>query len=55
VYTTVGLEYGGERLDILGVLGGSILVVHSILERFSHLFPSQVELIDLSWVRQRVG
>ena len=55
VQTTVGLEYRGERLEILGILGGSLRVVESLLLRFGTLFPAPMVPLDLGWVTLRVG
>jgi hypothetical protein len=42
----------GDRIEALAHLGGSILAVHMIIDRFRHLFPSPSQPLDLSWVRR---
>ncbi len=39
VKTAVGLEYGGEWLEILSILRGALFAVGAVLARFSRLFP----------------
>lgn len=51
----IEIEPGGERIEALAHLGGSILAVQQVIDRFSHLFPPPTEPLDLSWVRMRMA
>lgn len=51
--SAVEIKPGADRLEIPFHLGGSILAVEVVIKRFSHLFPSPAESLDLSWVRMR--
>jgi hypothetical protein len=42
----------GDRIEALAHLGGSILAVHMVIDRFRHLFPDPSQPLDLSWVRR---
>ncbi|MGP0107252.1 MAG: hypothetical protein ACLPR9_00030 [Acidimicrobiales bacterium] len=52
VESTVGLEHGGERLEVLANLGGCVLCVAQVINRFADRFPSLGDPIDLSWIRR---
>jgi hypothetical protein len=51
--TAIGIEPGGDRIEAIAHLGGSILAVKWIMNRFSHLFPPPIEPLDLGWVQMR--
>jgi hypothetical protein len=42
----------GDRIEALAHLGGSILAVQMVIDRFRHLFPAPSQPLDLSWVRR---
>jgi len=47
----IGIEPGGDKIEAITHLGGSVLAVREVINRFSHLFPPPAEPLDLSWVR----
>jgi len=53
VQAGIGIEPArGDRIEALAHLGGSILAVQMVIDRFRHLFPDPVQPLDLSWVRR---
>jgi hypothetical protein len=53
VQAGIGIEPTGVgRIEALAHLGGSILAVQMVIDRFKHLFPDPAEPLDLSWVRR---
>jgi hypothetical protein len=52
IESTVGLEHGNERLEVLANLGGCILCVAQVINRFADRFSPPQEQIDLSWIRR---
>jgi hypothetical protein len=42
----------GDRIEALAHLGGSILAVQMVIDRFRRLFPAPSPSLDLSWVRR---
>jgi hypothetical protein len=42
----------GDRIEALAHLGGSILAVQMVIDRFRHLLPAPSQPLDLSWVRR---
>lgn len=51
--TAIGIEPGGDKIEALAHLAGSILAVEWVMSRFSHLFPPPAEPLDLGWVRMK--
>ena len=52
VLLTVGVLQDGQRFEILANLGGCILAVWEIIQRFANRFPALVDPPDLSWIRR---
>jgi hypothetical protein len=49
LYAAVSVEpTPGDRIDVVGSLGSSIIGVSRIIDSFAHLFPPVAEPLDLS-------
>jgi len=52
VLLTVGLIQGGQRYEVLANIGGCVLAVWTIIERFSNRFPPLATPPDFSWIKR---
>jgi hypothetical protein len=54
ILSAVAIDVGGDRIEVMPHLGGSIICVAWALGRFNRFFPPAT-FPDLSWIRATQG